>query len=86
MEKKLLKFYANWCGPCVVMKPVAEKIAKEHELELVEVNIDTEKDLASEYGVTSIPTLVLLEDGKEVARYSGAQTQTRVSSALGLTT
>jgi len=83
---QLLKFYADWCGPCKIMQPVAEKIAQENNLELVEVNVDNDIELARQYDVRGIPTLVLLdEDANEIARHTGSQTQARVTAALGLT-
>lgn len=82
-QKTLIKFYADWCGPCQIMKPVVEKIAEKHNLALQEVNIDTSPDLAAKYGVRSIPTLVLV-DGDEEVRYTGANTEARVTEGLGL--
>lgn len=79
-----MKFYADWCGPCKLMKPVVDKIAEEHNLKLIEVNVDEQRNVAAKYGVRSIPTLVLLQDGEEIARTSGANTFARTSSALGL--
>lgn len=82
---KLLKFYADWCGPCKMMKPMVEKIANEHDLELVEVNIDNEHDLVHQYGVQGVPTLVLLdENAHEIGRNVGLRPQATVTAALGL--
>ena len=70
---ELLDFYADWCGPCQMMKPTVEEFAKSHpEITVKSINIDEEEDLASEYGVSGIPCFVLLKDGKEVAREVGA--------------
>ena len=62
----LVDFWAEWCGPCHAVSPVLEKIADERagELKLVKVNIDENQDLASRYGVMSIPTMVLFKDGE----------------------
>lgn len=84
MDRKLLKFYADWCGPCKLMKPVVDKIAEEHDLKLIEINVDEQMNVANKYGVRAVPTLVLLENGEEIARTSGANTLARTSSALGL--
>lgn len=84
MERTLLKFYADWCGPCKMYAPTVAKVASEHGLRLVSVNIDQERETAEQYGVCGIPTLILLEDEKEVARHTGAQTQARTTVALGL--
>ena len=70
----LIDFYADWCGPCQAVKPFVKKIAQEmsDKLKVEEVNVDIENDKASDYGVMSIPTFVILKDGKEVDRRIGA--------------
>ena len=63
----LLDFYADWCGPCRMVAPLVEEIAAEHpEYLICKVNVDDEPALAQEFGVQSIPTLVVLKDGKIV--------------------
>lgn len=84
MERTLIKFYADWCGPCKMFAPTVEKVASENGLRLVSVNVDQEQETAEQYGVRGIPTLILLEDEVEVARHTGAQTLARTSAALGL--
>lgn len=70
---ELLDFYADWCGPCQMMKPVVEEFEKAHaDLKVRRVNIDEEEELAEKYGVSGIPCLVFLKDGEEVAREVGA--------------
>lgn len=69
---ELLDFYADWCGPCQMMKPVLDEFEKLHEdLKVRRVNVDEEGDLAEKYGVSGIPCLVFLKDGEEVAREVG---------------
>lgn len=69
---ELLDFYADWCGPCQMLKPTLEEFEKAHpEVTVKRVNIDEEEDLASQYGISSIPCLVVLKDGKEIAREVG---------------
>ena len=64
---KVLDFYADWCGPCQMLKPILEEIEKDHpEVEFERINIDVERDLAEKYGIVSIPTLVILDDEGEV--------------------
>ena len=69
----LLDFYADWCGPCLAMKPVFEKLLTQYEgkIELQKVNVDENQAKAMEFGVLSIPTMVLLKDGKEIDRKIG---------------
>ena len=69
---ELLDFYADWCGPCQMLKPTLEEFEKAHpELKITRVNIDEEEELAGKYGVSGIPCLVFLKDGEEVAREVG---------------
>ena len=68
-DKVLVDFFANWCGPCKMLAPVLEKT--ESEIKAIKVDTDEFEDLAREYGVMSIPTLVLIENGKEVKRNIG---------------
>ena len=65
-DKILVDFFANWCGPCKMLASVLEKV--ESNLKVIKVDTDEYEDLARHYGVMSIPTLVLLEKGKEVKR------------------
>lgn len=65
--KVLVDFFATWCGPCKMLSPVLEKVASEHEeLTVLKVDVDEVGDVASQYGIRSIPTLILFEDGKAV--------------------
>ena len=68
-KKVLVDFYAEWCGPCKMLAPVLESV--ESKVKVIKVNTDEFDELSREYGVMSIPTLVLLEDGKEVKRNVG---------------
>ena len=72
-EKVLIDFYADWCGPCKMMAPVVEEVAEElaGKIKVGKVNVDENQDLAMEYGVMSIPTLVVIENGKAVKTLVG---------------
>lgn len=68
----LVDFYASWCGPCKMLSPIIEEIAEEREDVVVgKINVDESVDLASQYGVVSIPTLIVFKDGKEYSRQVG---------------
>ena len=70
----LLDFYATWCGPCMMVAPIIEEIAKEREDIVVgKVNVDENPSLAAEFGVYSIPTLVVLRGGRVVRQVTGAR-------------
>ena len=71
----LVDFYADWCGPCKMLGPVLEELSSEYEgkATIVKVNVDNENELASEYGVMSIPNLFLLKDGEIVKNVVGYQ-------------
>lgn len=68
-EKVLVDFFATWCGPCKMLGPILEQV--ESHIKVIKVDTDKFADLAREYGIMSIPTLVLLEKGKEVKRNIG---------------
>ena len=68
----LVDFYADWCGPCKMLSPIVDEVAKEmSEIKVVKVNVDEAQDLAVNYQVMSIPTLVVIKDGKEAKRSVG---------------
>lgn len=68
----LVDFNADWCGPCQMMKPVVEEFAGAHaDIKVVSVNVDDNAELASRYGVSTIPCLVVFRGGEEVAREIG---------------
>ena len=68
-EKVLVDFFATWCGPCKMLGPVLEKA--ESDIKVIKVDTDEFEDLARVYGVMSIPTLVLIENGEEIKRNIG---------------
>lgn len=68
----LVDFFATWCGPCKMLGPVLEEIAKEQtDLKIVKVDVDQHESLAQQFGIMSVPTLVLYKDGRPVKQMSG---------------
>ncbi|MBI5732286.1 MAG: thioredoxin [Candidatus Magasanikbacteria bacterium] len=83
----LVDFWAPWCGPCRMMLPMVEEIAKEIEgnpaMKIAKVNVEENAELAEEYDVASIPTFILFKDGQEAERVMGAQAKERLLGLLG---
>ena len=75
----LVDFYADWCGPCRMVGPIVEEIANENpDIVVAKVNVDNNPELASEFGVFSIPTMVVLKDGKVAAKSAGARPKAQI--------
>lgn len=83
-ERVLIDFYADWCGPCKMMAPVVEEVAEElaGKIKVGKVNVDDNQDLAMEYGIMSIPTLVVIEDGKAIKTLVGFRSKQELIEIL----
>lgn len=79
----LLDFYADWCGPCRMVSPIVEQIAAENPQYLVgKVNVDEEPELAAQFGVSSIPLLAVVKNGKIVNKSAGAKPKHQILALL----
>ena len=79
----LLDFWASWCGPCRMVSPIVDEIAEERQdIKVGKVNVDEQPELAAQFGVMSIPTLVVMKDGKIVNQVVGARPKAQILSLL----
>lgn len=80
----LVDFYADWCGPCKMLAPIIDDVASQVEgkASIVKVDVDQAQQTAAKFSVTSIPTLILLKDGSEVARVVGLQDADAIKSLI----
>jgi thioredoxin 1 len=79
----LLDFFATWCGPCRMVSPIIDEIAEENDHIVVgKVDVDAQSELASQFQVYSIPTLVVMKDGKVLAQESGAKSKAQILAML----
>jgi thioredoxin 1 len=76
----LVDFWAPWCGPCRMMDPTIQALARDYKV--CKVNVDTNQDLARHYGISSIPALLIFQGGRVAARYTGVTSEATLRSAL----
>ena len=79
----LIDFWASWCGPCRMMSPIVDEIAEENPQYLVgKVNVDEEAELAKDFGIMSIPTLIVIKDGKATGKMIGVHKKTEIIALI----
>lgn len=78
----ILYFTAAWCGPCKMFKPVVQQVSSELEVGIVYVDVDRQKDMAMKYGVSSVPTILVENDGNVVYRNSGVMSKPQLNQVL----
>ena len=84
-KKVLIDFYAVWCGPCKILSPIVEEFAKENmDIKVVKIDVDKEPEIAGKYGIISIPTLVVVENGEVVNRAVGIINKENIEKLVGV--
>lgn len=80
----LVDFWATWCGPCKMLAPVVEEISNdmENDINVVKIDVDENPNTASEFGIVSIPTLILFKDGKPLTKLVGFRPQSQIETVL----
>ncbi|GFN40681.1 MAG: thioredoxin 1 [Marine Group I thaumarchaeote] len=80
----LVDFWATWCGPCSIVAPIVEEISKEYQdrVDFVKVDVDQNKELASKYGIISIPTLAIFRNGQVVAQEVGTASKESIKAYI----
>ena len=82
-KKVLLDFWATWCGPCQMIAPVLEEIAAEREdITIAKIDVDKEMELAIQFGITSIPTLIVMDQGQAVNKLLGFRPKADIEKLL----
>lgn len=82
--KAIIDFWAEWCGPCKMVAPVLQELSDESGVQLVKVNVDENQSLANEFGITSIPVIMVVENGKVLKQIIGAKPKYALAKDLDL--
>lgn len=78
----IVDFYADWCGPCKMMSPIIDEIAKDENLKVGKVNVDENQGLAQKYDIMSIPTILIFKNGNLVNRFVGLRDKQEILNSL----
>lgn len=83
-EFVVVDFYADWCGPCRMILPFLEEVKDELQVDIVKVNIDDSPNIAAQYNVMSIPTLIIFKNGEKVSSNVGAASKARITDWINV--
>ena len=80
----LVDFWAEWCGPCKMIAPILEEVAKDYEdrLQIVKINVDENQDVPAKFGIRGIPTLILFKNGANAAHKVGALSKSQLTAFI----
>ena len=79
----IVDFYADWCGPCKMMSPIIDKIAEENDdIKVGKLNVDESGDVATQFNIMSIPTIVIFKNGTELKRFVGVTSKDNIINAI----
>ena len=78
----LVDFWARWCMPCKMLRPIVDKVSNELNIKLATIDVDENEELIKEYGIMSVPTLKIFKNGKEVASSVGVISETKLKEML----
>ena len=82
-KKLLIDFYADWCGPCRMVAPIIHEIAEEREdITVGKINVDENMELAMQFGIVSIPTIIVMENGEVAEKMVGARSKSEIIAAI----
>ena len=81
-KKVVVDFYATWCGPCKMFGPVFEKVSNESSITFIKIDVDAHEDIARKYGIMSIPTIVLLNNGEVEKKHMGFMTEDELKKLI----
>lgn len=80
--KNILYFTSDWCPPCKTLSPIMDKVKANSGISMNKINVDNNKELVLQYHVKSIPTVVILEDNKEVSRFTGIRSESEILNLI----
>jgi len=78
----MVDFWANWCGPCLMLSPILDEIATENKVTLVKIDVEAEPDLAQQYNVSSLPTVIIIRDGQILSTLVGSRPRSEYEKYL----